>query len=340
MKKGTFSLIGLLLLVSLLAACGSSTPSTGNQQPASSTPKTPSVTSKAPLDDTYITSIAQAAQADNTTFHAPLDATPDGNGTAVYFTATGLHGQGVFRIATAGGAVTQVHAGSPFVTPRAIALSADGTLLTIADPTADKGGALFTIPVSGGTPTLVAGSQGTAPQNLNVYNENGQQVIYFTGKDPQSGEPAVLTLPLAGAQTPTIVAKGMPLVSPDGIVVDSSDNIYVSDRTAASAENGKIFKITNHSVTVLLNQVHTGNPAGIALSPDASVLLISAHQTTSTSDQVLLLDLSTLKTGSVTKVVGQNVSAAGLHASPIQKGIFAWADSSAGPAGGRVFVIR
>ena len=58
------------------------------------------------------------------------------------------------------------------------------------------------------------------------------------------------------------------------------------------------------------------------------------------SDQVLLVNLSTLQTGSVTKVIEQNHSAGGVHRAR-NKNVFSWADLTAGPGGhGRVFVIR
>jgi DNA-binding beta-propeller fold protein YncE len=137
-----------------------------------------------------------------------------------------------------------------------------------------------------------------------------------------------------------VVSEGDALSAPDGVVITPSGTIYVADQAA-----GKIFKITNNTISVLLNQVRTGNPAGIALSPDADTLLISAHQVTNAYDQVLLLDLNTLQTGSVTSVVGKNAGAAGLHASPLHKDILSWDDSSAGPngpsaTGGKVYVLK
>src|SRR6202030_2211976 len=98
--------------------------------------KTPSAT----LGDASISSITLAAKSDGVTFRTPLDSTPDVDATTIYFTATGSHGPGVFRVPIAGGAVTEVFAGSPFVAPRALALSPDGTELVIADPGAGSTG--------------------------------------------------------------------------------------------------------------------------------------------------------------------------------------------------------
>ncbi|HET8842860.1 MAG TPA: hypothetical protein VFN35_15455 [Ktedonobacteraceae bacterium] len=337
MKKRQLLIVGLTLFFSLLASCG--TPAQSSNPPQSGATSSPDAAQR-PLNDTYLTSINQVADASKGAFHTPLDSTPDANGTIVYFTATGPQGPGIFRVPVAGGTVTQVYAGTPFVAPRGIAASPDGTSLVIADSQAGHGGELFIMPATGGTPAPIKGSQGSAPQNLNIYTENGQQLIYFTGKDAHSSQPAILTLPQQGAQAPGIIYKGAPLVMPDGIVLAPSNTIYVSDQGAASSGDGKIFKIANKNITALLSGIHVGNPAGIALSPDDAILLISAHQATSSSDQVLLLDLNSLQTGSVTKVVGQNANAGGLHASPLHKDVFAWADSPAFPNTGRVFTIK
>ena len=315
MIKRLFIVPGLLLLALLLASCSTA---------VAPTPTASSHTPPAALGDASISSITLVAQSKGVTFHTPLDSTPDVEATTIYFTATGSHGPGVFRVPAAGGAVTEVFTGSPFVAPRALAFSPDGTKLVIADPEAGRTGELFTLATNGGTPTAIPGSLGSAPENLNVYTQSGQSLVYFTGKDPQSGQPAVLTLPITGASAPTVVVKGSPLLAPDGIVVAPSGVIYISDR--GTLDKGKVFKIEGTTVVAVLSQIHTGNPAGIGLSPDASLLLISAHQPESSFDEILLINLNTLQTGTVTKIIGQNSSAGGLHVSLDQKVVFSWAD--------------
>jgi len=222
MKQHKFILIGLIVLSLLLIACGSSTTSTstGSPHPTQST-----------LGDNSVRSITRATQSGD--FHTPLDSTPDVDGTTIYFTASSSHGAGVFRVPAAGGPATSVFVGSPFVTPRGIAISPDGKQLYVTDLAAGDKGEIFVVPVSGGSPSLLQGSMGTMPQNLDVVNQNGQQLIYFTGKDPQSGQSGVFTLPVTGAKAPTVVVKGAPLVNPDGVVVTQSGIIYVSDQSAA-----------------------------------------------------------------------------------------------------------
>ena len=102
-----------------------------------------------------------------------------------------------------------------------------------------------------------------------------------------------------------------------------------------------MFKIVGGIATVIVDHIRTGNPAGIALSANDAVLLVSALQSDGLSDQVLLVDLNTLQTGSVTKVIAENQSAGGLHASRcVEKAEkLAWADGSAG-SNGRVYLIE
>ena len=306
MKTRKFTLVWLVILGLVFTACGSTT---------SSPTATPSSTPKPALGNDLVKSVSVATQSGD--FHNPLDSTPDLNGTTIYFTATGPHGPGVFRVPAAGGAVTEVYTGTPFVAPRGIAFSTDGQYLYVADPSAGTGGQIFRLAPGGGLPSPVRGSAGTAPQNLYVVIQSGQQVIYFSGKDPGSGQAAVLKLAASGAAAPTVVAQGSPLVAPDGVVVTRSGIVYVSDRSASGGGIGKVFKIDGSVVTALVAQVRTGNPAGIALTQDESILLVSALQLNSLSDQLLLVDLHTGQTGSVTKVVSQNQNdAGGLHACP------------------------
>ena len=357
MKIRKFTLVWLVILGLVFTACGST---------ISSTTATPSSTPRLTLGNGLVKSVSVASLSGN--FHTPLDSTPDMNETTIYFTATGPHGLGVFRVPAAGGAVTEVYTGTPFVAPRGIAFSSDGQYLYVADPSAGTGGQIFRLAPGGGLPSPVRGSAGTAPQNLYVAIQSGQQVIYFSGKDPGSGQEAVLKLATSGAAAPTVVAKGSPLVAPDGVVVTPAGIVYVSDRSASGGSTGKVFKIDGSTVSVLIDQVRTGNPAGIALTQVIStgelILLVSALQLDGSSDQVLLVDLSSGQTGSVTRVIAENHSAGGLHAfnclqqqgsikgpqsaslaeslllAPLQEKPekFAWADTRAG-GNGKVYLI-
>ncbi len=332
MKK--FSVLGgFVLLASLLVACGGDP--TATSLPATTLAAT-AATSKVSLGDDLVQTANVANQSGN--FNTPLDSTPDLDGTNIYFTASSPKGPGVFKVAAAGGAATEVVTGAPFVAPRGIAISPDGKQIYIADPKASaaggKIGQIFVLPIGGGSPTPLAGSAGTAPQNLDIVSQAGQMVIYFSGKEPTGEQAALFKLPAAGAEAPEVVVKGAPLVEPDGVAVTRSGVIYLSDRTAAGGELGKIFKVSGSSVTPIVEKIKTGSPAGIALTKDDAILLISALQMDKPSDQVFLVNLSTLETGSVTKVVSANRSAGGLHIIPSRdKNLFSWADLTAGSSG-------
>ena len=112
------------------------------------------------LGNGLVKSVGVASMSGN--FHTPLDSTPDMNETTIYFTATGPHGPGVFRVPAASGPVTEVYTGTPFVAPKGIAFSTDGHYLYVADPSAGMGGQVFRLAHGGGLPSPVRGSAGTA----------------------------------------------------------------------------------------------------------------------------------------------------------------------------------
>lgn len=307
--------LGAGLLAVAAAGCGASP-----QQPA--------------LGNDSVQSVEVAVESG--AFQGPLDSTPDADATNVYFTAASQKGPGVFRVPAAGGAATEVAVGQPFVAPRGLAISGDGKQIYVAD---QQAGQIFVVPAAGGAPAALRGSEGTAPRGLDVVREGGQDVVYFTGKNPGDGQAGVFKLP-AGGGTLTVVAKGAPLVEPDGVTVSQAGVVYVTDRSAAGSGAGSVFKISGTTVSKLVDRVRTGDPAGLALTLDESVLLVSALQPDRDSDQVLLVNLSTLQTGSVTKVIEQNHSAGGVHRAR-NKNVFSWADLTAGRSGhGAVFVIK
>lgn len=311
------TVVAFLVLSLLVAACGDS-PATSTLAPAATNGAQSLV-----LDDNLIQAVRKLTNGGD--FSKPLDSVADPEGGAVYFTASGPKGQGVFKVAATGGVAGEVFSGAPFVAPRTIVMSSDGKQLFVADPQSG----IFTLAPGGGTPSPLAGSQNTAPQNLDIVMESGQNFLYFSGKDPASGQPAILKLPVSGATAPTVITKGAPLVTPDGIAVAQGGVIYVADRTAAGSELGKIFKFEGGTLKPIVEKVKTGFPAGIALTPDQSLLLVSALQADKPNDQVLLVNLANLQTGSVTKVVGENKAAAGLHLSTSTKQpVFSWADSA------------
>ena len=132
MKRHQFILMGVMVLLLLLSACGSGT----TQAPAR-----PANPTQSTLGDNTVRSITIATQSGD--FHTSLDSTPDIDGTTIYFTASSSHSAGVFRVPASGGPVTSVFVGSPFVTPRGIAISPDGKQLYVTDGAAGDKGEIF-----------------------------------------------------------------------------------------------------------------------------------------------------------------------------------------------------
>ena len=129
-------------------------------------------------------------------FSSPLDSTPDPDGHTFYFTASSPQGPGVFRVDANGGKAVRVATGAPFVAPRGIAMGARSDAVYVTDPQAPaargKTGQVFVVPLRHkDRPTALEGAAGTAPQGLTVVTQGHREVIYFTGRNPANGRPAV-----------------------------------------------------------------------------------------------------------------------------------------------------
>ena len=292
--------------------------------------------------------IMLATQSGN--FQMPLDSTPNPSGDTIYFIANARAGaktgagasakmgndKGVFGASARGGKASSLFTGAPFVSPSGIASSLDGQSVFIADVEA---GQIFALSVTGkGAPAAVRGTSGTFPQNLDVVREHNQETIYYTGKDA-GGQPAVFKIASTGADAPTLVFKGEPLVTPDGIAVAPDGVIYLADRAAGKTKGqGKVFRIKDGAITPLVDTVRTDNPAGIALTKDGLTLLVSSYQADGKHDQVLVVNTATGASTVVTDVVGKNKDAGGVHRAQAVN-IFAWADIIAG-GHGRVYRVQ
>ncbi|MFN7926040.1 MAG: hypothetical protein U0Q16_38435 [Bryobacteraceae bacterium] len=270
-------------------------------------------------------------------FARPLDATPDPDGSAIYFTAIGPNGPGVFRVAAVGGPVTAIATGAPFVDPAGISISNDGRFLYVADSHAWAGrgrlGQIFVLPVSGGAVQTLHGAEGRAPRGLEVTSDDN---VFFTGIDPATRRRGVYRVPVAGADAASVVFEGAPLVAPDGIAVSRNGTVYFTERGGASAS---VCKIERGAVSTVVEFIRAGDPAGIALSLDESALLVSTLQPYRNRAQVLLVDLATLEPRASTNGIGQNPSAGGLHRAR-NAAVFAWADTLGGGTGGVYRVVR
>jgi len=313
-----------------LAACGATVPASMPAPTAGSSAQT------LPLRNELISSIELAGKPG--IFETAWDATPDLDGMSIYFTATGGQGAGVFKVAAAGGETTAVAVGAPFVAPRGLAMSGDGKQVFVAD---EQAGKLFAVPVAGGAVAALSATDGSAPQNLAVVGEGGGDVIYFSGKDPADGQPAVLKLSRPQEGTLSVVAKGAPLVQPGGIAVTKGGVLYVADRAAGGNGLGAVFRVQNGTVEKIADHFRAGTPVvGATLTMDDSLLLVSALAQDRDSAQVLVIDLASAQQGLITKVIEANTGAGGIHRAARQN-IFAWADSTSGKQrSGGVYAIR
>jgi sugar lactone lactonase YvrE len=251
-------------------------------------------------------------------FQNPLDAVPGKPGT-IYFTADGPSGPGVFAASSADQAPAAVAVGRPFQRPVGIALSSDLATVFVADAQAD---AVFTVPVAGGTPVALPGSAGLRPRGVEV---KGDQ-LYLTGVDPQSGKPAVLSLPAAGGQA-KVLATG--LVLPDGVAVGDDGTVFVTDRFG-----GTVLRVAGGTATPLpgVSDILLGQPAGVAVGPDGSSLLVSSLDPKDSTAQVLIVNIASGATSVFDDVIGDNHGAGGIHRAP-DGSAYAWADASANSQG-------
>jgi DNA-binding beta-propeller fold protein YncE len=293
-----------------------------------------------PLGDDTFEAIDAIAEGVASAFFEPLDAAPNPDASTIFFVATGPDGPTIFSVDAAGGKLSVVAGGAPFVAPRNLVVSADGARLYVADPGAETGlgpGAIFVVALGGNGPVVLAGSEGTAPQAIETIGDADREQIVFSGVDPASGRPAAMSLPEVGAAAPEVLAAGDPLGAPDGVVAAPDGRVFVVDRGSGEAASAAVYQIESGALSLVTDGVRPGAPAGIALSRDNRVLAVSALSDTGTS-QVLLVDLETGATGTLSKVIGANSSSGGLHRAR-HADVFAWCGVTAG-TGGQGVVYR
>lgn len=281
-----------------------------------------------------------------------LDATPDPDGVEIYFTADGVNGLGVYKAPADGSAPTAAAVyptipddpNNPFVAPFGIGISSDGKQIFIADTAAgasDHGG-IFVLPVGGGAPTELSGTDGTSPHSLDVVAVGGVDTLFFTGTEPKvGGLPGVFSIPATGGALTTISVGGI-LRDPSGIAVTESGDIYVADTIAAEGNAAQIVLIPKGggAASVFVSDLRLGYPAGVALTMDGKTLYVSAFSPQTLTDRLVVVDVAAKTSVEAFETeIGAFTESAGLHRAK-KLDVFAWADSSAGPKGGKVFVIK
>ena len=313
---------------------------TGGAGGASTTAATTSSSGTGGMHDLAIGSAADA--------HRPFDATPSPDGAQVYFTAAGANGLGVYKVPSDGSAPTPVAVyptaidpANPFAAPVGIAVSTDGKTIFVADPgagTTDRG-AMYAIPAGGGAPALLSGTDGLAPRSIDVVAVGGLDTLYFSGTNA-NGKPGIFSVPAAGG-TVTPVSVGAPLQDPSGLTVAKDGAIYLVDTIASGSNTAQILVIPQGGTPkLLIDTLRVGYPAGIAISADDKTLYVSGLNTLELTDRFLVVDIATAKVAESFKAeLGTFTESGGLHRAK-KSDVFALVDSSAGPMGGKVFVIK
>lgn len=285
-----------------------------------------------------------AVAANDATTLGPVDAAPSPDGKRIYYLAVSNDGSdqpnaGVFAVdadAEGSGEIEELASGQPLLTPLGIDSSLDGSALFIADTTAGAGatGALFRLAAAGGMPSTVPGTEGYRPAGLVVSERRGEEVLYFTGHDPETGEGAVFRISTGGGEAHRIASFGADS-EPGGVAVAENGELYVADHAGAGA---RVLRVRDEEVREYVKEIGLGFPAGIALTSDSRTLLISGLDPETKHDVVYSVNLASREIGRVTQGISAFRESAGLHRAH-DTNVFAWADSQANDSG-TVYTVK
>jgi hypothetical protein len=175
----------------------------------------------------------------------------------------------------------------------------DGERLLVADVAGGEGGGLQTFSEDGSPGELLA--QGFAPVSLAV---DDQSQVYFSGRDPESGDLGVFRLTKRGDVEPLYV--GAPLVDPSGIAPLSDGRVLIAD-TSFAGEQSAVLLLSEGELSVFASNLRSGFPAGIALNAAEDALIVSAEDDAH-HDVVNVIGIARSKNGSLVARGGQQVS--------------------------------
>jgi hypothetical protein len=161
--------------------------------------------------------------------------------------------------------------------------------------------------------------------------------VYFTGNDPADGKPGVFKLDTKDNSV-SAVSKSDLFVDPSGIVVADNGDIFVAD-TQTGATLANVIQIPKGKDAMeLLPNLRLGYPAGISISKDQQILMVSALDPVTSKDVVIRHDLKAGTDEMFNAGIDQFEESAGLHrAKDVES--YVWADSQAN-GGGTVYVIN
>jgi DNA-binding beta-propeller fold protein YncE len=99
-----------------------------------------------------------------------------------------------------------------------------------------------------------------------------------------------------------------------------------------------VVRVEKGAAARMVEGLAVGFPAGIAVTTDASTVLVSGKDPSSHTDRVFLVNAKTAELSVIEKPFSDFAEPAGLHRSH-DKNTFAWADSEANGAG-TVYVLE
>jgi hypothetical protein len=295
--------------------------------------------------ESAFSSVEVAASASET-FTSPLSGTPLPAGDVAFIAlqpaTEGIPARPALFRAAPGEEPNVLYAGDWLQNPLDLHVSADGEWIVVADSVhldesgENAGGAILSFPIGGGEP--IASAVGYVPRAVTVA-DSGE--VYFSGSEPESGLPGVFVL--AGDVVESVYL-GAPLVDPSGIAVFGDGRIIVADTSFSDGDDsgtgsrGAVVLLQGGEASLFASGFETGYPAGLALTKDDAVLVVSG-QGPDSSNIVFLFDTAQpdaepkLETG----FAAQQWSSGGLHRAHGENR-FAWCDKAA--EGGRIYSIE
>lgn len=294
------------------------------------------------------TGLSKAADA-----YSPLDSTPSSDATFIYFTAhngvsNGEGDAGIYGVDTCKGTIFTIAAGGRIAAPVGISITSDDASLYVADaaydvteddPTSMRGALLRMGTSADSTPSVVTGTEGYRPRGVDIVAEANGDVVYFSGVDPNNGEPGIFSIPAAGGAV-SVMATGAPFEDPSGVAV-LKERVFVTDTLAADQRFSAVLVVEGGAISTFVPQLRVGYPAGIAVSMDGSTLYVSGIDPVTETDVVYFIDVATQAVTPYTDdTLNKGTDAGGLHRAR-NADLFSWCNlTGAANGGGTVFKVK
>jgi hypothetical protein len=140
----------------------------------------------------------------------------------------------------------------------------------------------------------------------------GAEVAFVAGGQDESGRSLVESCS-GGTCSPLATWEGPP---PSGLVLAGDGTLY-------AAAGDQVLLLGEEGATTIAEGVQLGEPAGIALTPDETTLMVSSVSDEGRS-QVLLIDRQSLAQSTFDEVIGENRGSGGLHRAHDKATVYGW----------------